>query len=288
MIGPNRIGASPLSRASLLAFRVAGYALVAALFLAPLAWVLASSLRRPGPLYQYASPLSWRLFIPDRPTLANFAHALTSLGMDRALRNTAFVAVTTALAGLVVNSMAGFALAALSFPGKNMVFAAVMVAFMAPFDAIVIPLHRAVSSMGLVNSWAALILPAVGNGMAIFLFRQFYHEYPKEILEAARVDGASWLRLFWQVVLPSSGPALAAAAVLIFMHQWNSLFWPLVAAYSEKYTMAQVIVASQIAVDGTRWASLFATSVLSSIPPMMLFFLLQKHYLRGIGGFGGN
>lgn len=142
--------------------------------------------------------------------------------------------------------------------------------------------------MGLVNSWAALILPAVGNGMAIFLFRQFYHEYPKEILEAARVDGASWLRLFWQVVLPSSGPALAAAAVLIFMHQWNSLFWPLVAAYSEKYTMAQVIVASQIAVDGTRWASLFATSVLSSIPPMMLFFLLQKHYLRGIGGFGGN
>ena len=106
---------------------------------------------------------------------------------------------------------------------------------MAPFDAIVIPLHRAVSSMGLVNSWAALILPPWATAWPSSFFRQFYHDAPKGDPRGC-ASGRRIMALFWQVVLPSSGPALAAAAVLIFMHQWNSLFWPLVAAYSEKYT----------------------------------------------------
>lgn len=270
------------------ALALIGYVLLLAIFITPMLWVAASALRTPGSLYEYSSPLSWRTFVPTSPTLANFRNVLLSLGMGQALRNTVLMAIATVVLGLIVNSMAGFALAVMDFPFKSLVFAGVLLALAAPFDAIVIPLHQAVSRMGIINSPAALVLPAVGNGMAIFLFRQFYLEMPHEMIEAARVDGASWARVFWQIVTPLSAPAMASAAVVLFMGQWNALFWPLVAAFSDKFRMVQVVVATQISADGTHWANLFASAVLSSIPPMALFFTLQKHYLRGVGGFGSN
>jgi ABC-type glycerol-3-phosphate transport system permease component len=257
---------------------------VAVIYLLPLWWVAASSLRPAGSLYQYAIPISWQTFFPGELTVANFANIFTRLDFGQAMSNTFLVSAVTVALGLVVNSMAGFALARFDFPCKRLVFVIILITFIAPFDAIVIPLHQVVSDLGLINTRAALILPAVGNGLAIFLFKQSFEGIPSELLEAARTDGASWWRIFWQIVMPMSLPALSTAAVMMFLFQWNSLFWPLIAAFSSKYRMVQVAVATQIAADQTHWANLFASAVMGSLPPIILFLLLQKRYLKGIAG----
>lgn len=257
---------------------------VAVIYLMPFWWVVASSLRPAGSLYQYAIPISWQTFFPDELTIANFANIFAELDFGQAMSNTLLVSATTVALGLIVNSMAGFALAKFDFPCKRLVFVVILITFIAPFDAIVIPLHQVVSDLGMINTRAALVLPAVGNGLAIFLFKQFFEGIPSELLEAARTDGASWWRIFWQIVLPMSLPAVATAAVMMFLFQWNSLFWPLIAAFSSKYRTVQVAIATQIAVDQTHWANLFASAVMGSLPPIVLFLLLQRRYLKGISG----
>lgn len=257
---------------------------VAVIYILPLWWVIASSLRPAGSLYEYATPITWQTFFPDRLTIDNFVNIFTKLDFGQAMSNTFLVSATTVALGLVVNSMAGFALAKFDFPCKRLVFVMVLITFMAPFDAIVIPLHQVVSELGFINTRMALILPAVGNGLVIFLFKQFYEGIPTELLEAARADGASWWRIFWQIVMPISLPAVATAAVTMFLFQWNSLFWPLIAAFSSKYRMVQVAVATQIAADQTHWANLFASAVMGSLPPVILFLMLQKRYLKNILG----
>lgn len=261
---------------------------VAIIYLVPLWWVVASSLRPAGSLYQYATPISWRTFFPDELGIANFVNIFAELDFGQAMSNTLLVSTITVALGLLVNSMAGFALAKFDFPCKWLVFIVVLITFMAPFDTIVIPLHQVISDLGMINTRAALILPAVGNGLVIFMFKQFYQEIPSELLDAARADGASWPRIFWQVVMPISMPAVATAAVMMFLFQWNSLFWPLIAAFSPKYRTVQVGVATQISVDQTHWANLFASAVMGSLPPIILFLSLQKRYLKGISSLGND
>ena len=138
----------------------------------------------------------------------------------------------------------------------------------------------------MLNTYAALIVPAVGNGLAIFLFRQFFAEVPKELLEAGRADGASWLRIYIQILLPLSGPAIVTVMVMMFMFQWNALFWPLVAAYSSRLQVVQVAVASHRLTEETHWAYLFSSALAASLPPMLLFLGLQRFYVRGISKTG--
>ncbi|MEA4883668.1 MAG: carbohydrate ABC transporter permease [Clostridia bacterium] len=264
------------------------FLLLAMVYILPVWWVVASALRPASSLYQYASPLTWRTFVPSSPTLSNIMGIFSKLDFGRAIANSALVSGAAVALGVVVNSMAGFALAKFEFPGRSLVFLAVLVAFIAPFDAIVIPLHLVVSRMGFLNTRAALVLPAVGNGLAIFLFKQFYEEIPSEIIEAARVDGASWFCTFWRIVMPMSIPAAATVVVMLFMFQWNSLFWPLVAAFSSKYRVVQTAIAMQITADEAHWAYLFASAAVGSLPPVALFLLLQKHYIRGIAGGGSR
>ena len=267
----------------LTAVLLAGLALA---FMVPLWWTLASALRPAGSLYEYANPLTWRTFFPSRVTLDNFVNIFANLGFGRALANSFIVSFGTIVLGVVVSAMAGFALAKFVFPGKSIFFFIVLLTFMVPFEAIVIPLHLVVKRIGIVNTYWALILPAVGNGLGIFLFKQFFEELPTELLEAARVDGASWLRIFTGIVIPLSLPAVVTVVVMMFLFQWNSLFWPLVATYSSRYQVVQVAVASHVTAEEAHWANLFSSAIAASLPPMLLFLGVQKQYVRGISSTG--
>lgn len=261
-------------------------AIVSLFFIVPLVWIVASALRPAGSLYQYANPLTWRTFIPSKPTLENFVHIFSKLNFGRAIANSLFVSLVTILLTVFVSSMAGFSLAKFSFRGKNLVFAIVLITFMVPFESIVIPLYILVKQLKIDNTYWALILPGVANGLAIFLFRQFFSEVPSEIMEAARIDGASWFRIYWRILLPLSMPAIVTVIVMVFMFQWNSLFWPLVATHSSRFEVVQVAIASHRSTESTSWANLFSSAIAGSLPPVILFLFLQKYFVRGISGTG--
>ena len=259
---------------------------ISAFFIVPLAWILSSSLRPAGSLYQYANPLTWRTFFPSTITLENYSKIFMDLLFGRAIINSLIVSFATVILSVLVSSMAGFALAKFKFRGKNMVFVIVLITFMVPFESIVIPLYVLVRSMRLDNSYASLILPGVGNGLAIFLFKQFFEEVPNELLEAARMDAASWLRIYAQILLPLCMPAIATVVVMTFMFQWNSLFWPLVATHSSSFEVVQVAIATNRVTEDTSWANLFSSAIAGSAPPVILFFFLQKYFIKGISGTG--
>ena len=261
-------------------------AISGAFFIVPLAWILASSLRPAGSLYEYANPLTLRTFLPSHVTFENYRKIFVDLLFGRAILNSLYVASMTVLLSVVVSSMAGFALAKFKFRGKELVFAIVLITFMVPFESIVVPLYVLVRALGLENTYAALILPGVGNGLAIFLFKQFFEEVPNELLEAARMDGASWFRIYVQILLPLCLPAIATVVVMIFMFQWNSLFWPLVATHSSKFEVVQVAIAANRMSEDTSWANLFSAAIAGSLPPVVIFFFLQKYFIRGISGTG--
>ncbi|NLJ73477.1 MAG: carbohydrate ABC transporter permease [Firmicutes bacterium] len=260
--------------------------IIALVYLVPFLWTAASALRPAGPMYSYANPLTLETFIPKNPTLQNFFHIFTKQRFGRAMFNSLFVGTSVVALGLLVNSMAGFAFAKFDFPLKNLFFALVLLTFMVPFESIVIPLYVVVQRMGISNTYSALILPAIANGMAIFLFRQFFADIPTELLEAARVDGASWARVFFQFLLPLSKPALVSVMIMLFLFNWNALFWPLVAVHSSDLEVVQVAVTTHVAQEETHWANLFSSAFAASLPPMLLFLFLQRYFVRGISGTG--
>lgn len=274
----------PVSIKNILIFAI--LTLTSAFFLIPLAWVLASSLRPAGSLYEYANPLTWKTFFPANITLENYRKIFVDLLFGRAILNSLFVSISTVFFGVLVSSMAGFALAKFRFRGRQLIFVIVLVTFMVPFESIVIPLYVLVRGIGLENSYAALILPGVGNGLGIFLFKQFFEEVPNELLEAARMDRASWFRIYVQILLPLCMPAIATVVVMTFMFQWNSLFWPLVATHSSRFEVVQVAVAANRMSEDTSWANLFSAAIAGSLPPVVVFLFLQKYFIQGISGTG--
>jgi ABC-type glycerol-3-phosphate transport system permease component len=258
---------------------------LAVLLLLPIVWVLLSSIRPAGAIFQYTTDISWRTFIPEQVTLDNYRLVLAS-DFPRAVANTVFVAAVTVACGVFVNSAAGFAFARFAFPFKRALFVLVIVTFMVPFESIVLPLYQLVRSIGWVNSYQALIVPGIANGLVIFLFRQFVAALPNELFEAARVDGASWWSIYWRIVLPLSWPTIVTAALMLFIFQWEAFFWPLVAASGSDYVVVQVAIARNITYEDTAWGSLFGSMSIAIIVPMLLYLFAQRYYIRTIASTG--
>lgn len=261
--------------------RYAAMAVIAALLLLPLVWMLASSLRPADEIFRYAGQLGLHTLIPETFILDNYRAVLAS-DFTVAMRNSLFVSVATVALGVLVNSLAGFAFAAFEFPFKRVLFVLVLASFMMPFESIVIPLYVLIRAIGWTDTYRALILPEVANGLVIFLFRQFCAGIPKEILEAGRVDGASWLQIYARLVMPLSGPTVATAALMLFILQWDAFFWPLVAASSPDYVVVQVAIARNVSFEETEWGQLFASASLTVLIAMVPFLLFQRFYVRTI------
>jgi ABC-type glycerol-3-phosphate transport system permease component len=263
------------------------YLTVGFFFLLPLWWALASSLRPLNDIFKYVSPFSLAALVPDKLTFEAYRNIFLEKGFGTAVFNSLFVALATVLGGLGVNSLAGFAFAVLRFPGRNALFGITVLTFLVPFEAISIPLYTVVRSLGWLDTYLALIVPGIANGIVIFLFRQFFSQVPRELVDAARIDGASWLTIFVRIYLPLSKPVIISAALLIFLFQWEAFLWPLISTRSEGLKVIQVALAGFEQRYQTLWNELFAAATLAALIPLLILLPLQRFYVQGVtaGGF---
>lgn len=264
----------------------AGLILLALLVLVPLWWVMVSSFTTRETVWANVLPFSFRAFLPEEFTMSAYQE-IFSRGFGRAIANTLFVGAVTVVLTILICAMAGFAFARFQFRGKNALWVLVLLTLMVPSELTVIPSYTLVSTFGWVNSWAALVVPAVGNATAIFLFRQFFAGIPQDLFDAARVDGAPWGRVFLNIVLPLSRPVMVTSGILIFLGQWNSFFWPMLVAPDAAYRQIQVAVA-MIGVDQelTSWDLIFASSTIAALVPLLLVLPMQRFYVSSIMGSG--
>jgi ABC-type glycerol-3-phosphate transport system permease component len=259
--------------------------LIAFFFALPILWMLTGSLREPQEILRSLDPLGWHSLVPSEITPSAYVD-LWSTGFARAVVNSIVVSLGTVVVGLTICSLAAFALSVLSFPGRNLVFAAVVLSFMIPFDAVAIPLFGLFRSADLHNSFAALILPGIGNGLAIFLLRQFFLGIPIQLVEAARIDGASLFKIFLHVYLPLSKPALIAAGIILFMFQWQAYLWPLIIISDPEMRVGPVALAqlsNQFDFDLSR---LFAGAVVLSILPAAILLRFQRYFVGSLSSSG--
>ena len=277
---PSRRGAL---RTALLYGALGSVALVSAL---PFLWALGASLRENAAIFRDIRPLSLWTFVPREPTLDGFAYIFGIDRFHRYMANSLFVGLAVTGLGLFVNSLAGFGFARFRFPGRDPLFVAVLVTFMVPLEIIVIPLYIVVRGFGWVDSYWALIVPAVADAFSIFLLRQFFQEIPQELVDAARIDGCGWFGVYWRIALPLVKPALVTASLLAFIRQWDAFFWPLVATSSPEYTVIQVALSKYITEFVTFWNYLLAAVVSASAPVLVLYFVLQRYYVQGISTTG--
>lgn len=259
-----------------------GLLLVAVVFLLPYLWMFLSSFKPDEDIFAYAYPLSLWTFVPPRPTLANYAEVLVAGQFWRYFLNSVVVALSLVLLSLVVNSLAAFAFARLDFPGKELVFVLVIATLLVPFEATLIPLFLVVRDLKLNNTLPALVLPFVASPIATFLLRQFFAEIPRELDDAAAIDGCSTLGIYWHVILPNATPALLTTALITFLFSWDAFFWPLIAIQRPELQVVQVAIATLNTPERVFWGQTFAVCVLASLPVALVFLFLQRYYVRGV------
>lgn len=260
--------------------------LLAMVFILPALWILGGSLRPPGEIFGSISPLSWRTLIPTSVSLDNYI-SLLSGGFATSLGNSFIAAILAVAVGLALSALASYALAVLSFRGRSVVFAFVVVGFMVPFEAIAIPLSQQFGAAGLANTLVGLVLPAIGNGLAIFNLRQHFLSVPDSMREAARIDGASEIRILWSIYIPNSGSALTNSGLLIFLGQWTSYLWPLLVINEQDLQVAPVSLAKTFGEYSTDFGQNFAGAVMLTLVPALLMFAMQR-YFGGIAFSSGE
>ncbi len=197
--------------------------------------------------------------------------------------NSLIVAAAVTASTVLLSSMTGYGLAKFDFKGRSVVFMTIMATMMIPFEAIMIPLYMVVMGMGLQDSYAGLIVPFLTSAFGIFLMRQFLLTFPDEVLDAARIDGASEPRIFASIVLPNAGPAIATLAVLTFRSQWDSLLWPLLAVQSEEMKTIPLYITKFMAETHSDEGIMMAIAAMASLPMFLLFFTMSKYFISREG-----
>lgn len=255
-------------------------------FLAPVVWAVASSFKNPADIIRY--PLE---FTAGGITLENFERMFADVPIWQGFLNTAIVLVLKGSITMVFAPLAAFAFAKYEFPLKNLLFGAVLLTLMLPTIVLIIPLLLQMKELGWVNTYQALVLPGAIDAFAIFWMRQVIAAVPDELLDAGRVDGCSEFGLYWRIVVPVIRPGLAGLAVLTVMNIYNDFVWPVVVASSERMatlqvvlsTLAQNITGNRIGADyATITGELLAASTVALVPLLIIFIVLQKHFINGI------
>ena len=255
----------------------AALVLLALVAIAPLAWMISASFMAPGEANTYPPPL-----LPASPTLENYRELFTRLDLGRYALNSLILSAAITAFSVIFNSMAGYAFAKLSFRGRNRLFDAILAALVIPAQVAMLPLFLLIRGLGLVNSFWGVIVPVMAGAFGVFLIRQYARSLPDELLDAARIDGASELRIYLSVVLPLCRPALVTLAVFMFMGTWNDFMWPLIVlSDGSKYTLP-VALASLVGEHAQDTELLMAGSVLTVLPVLLLFLVLQRQYVEGI------
>jgi multiple sugar transport system permease protein len=253
-------------------------ALIAFVILAgPLLWMLSGSLKTQGEVL--ANPPS---LLPSELQWGNYSRVFEQVPFGRYLLNSLLVATVVTVVALLFHSMAAYSLARLRFPGRQAIFMAILSTLMVPFTVIVIPLFVIVDWLGWVDTYQGLIVPMIPHAFGIFLLRQFYLSLPRELEEAAIVDGASLVRVYWHIVLPLSRPILAALGVFFFLANWNNFLWPLVVTQSQELWVVQLGIQQFTGQYGNQYQLIMAASTIAALPTLLMFFVFQKRLVEGI------
>jgi len=254
-------------------------------FIFPLLWMLLSSFKSERTMMTdlYSG---FKAFLPTEVSLDNYKEVFSRMNFGKYLFNSIFVSGMTVGIGLIINSMAGYAFARLDFPGKDIIFAVIVSLVIIPFQSIVLPLFLVVKDLGMLDSYGALIIPFIANAFSIFMFRQFFLNIPKEVEEAAQIDGCGFLRTFFQVIVPMSKPVFATATILNFTGVWNQFLWPLVATTDPKFSTIQIGIQEFFTQQPVYYSQIMAALTIASLPMLILFVSLQKYFINGMGGMG--
>jgi len=255
---------------------VLGLGMIAMIF--PFIWMILGSFKTTAEIR--SNPLG---FLPEAATLDNYTQLFGRLDFATYFTNSVIVAVFVTLGNIAFSSMVGYALAKLQFAGKKLLFVLVLGTLMVPGVVTFVPLFVLTSNLGLVNSFPGLILPFLITPVGVFLMRQFIMSLPDDIIEAARIDGASEWKIFLRVIMPLCGPAVATLTILTFLGSWNNFLWPLVVATSEeKYTLPVALALYSVGQNAAQYGLMMAGAVVVVIPVLLVFIVLQRYFVQGI------
>jgi multiple sugar transport system permease protein len=241
----------------------------------PFVWMILSAFKPESEVMALTPTL-----FPEQWTIENFHNLFVNMNFGLYLKNTIIV-VLWSFVGLFLNAMAGYAFAKFEFKGRNQLFFMVLATMMIPGQVTMIPVYLILNQMQLTNTMAGIVLPGLVGAFGIFLFRQFMTTIPDELLEAARLDGASELRVFWQIVLPMTKPILAVQGILTFIAGWNSFLWPLIIANDESLYTLSVGLQLLKGQYGGNFALQMAGSTFMVVPIVIIFIIFQKHIIDG-------
>lgn len=265
-------------------FLLAVVAILAIGWTVPLAWMVLMSLSPSGEIFTPG--------LPSQLTGEHYRTAWEEINMPRLLFNSAVVSVGAVLGQVFLAAMAGYAFARLAFPGRRVIFISLLITMMIPFEVLVIPLFLAVRSLpllggndifgqggvGAMNTHLGIVLPNLITVYGVFLFRQLFLSFPKEIEEASIIDGATRRRFFWSILLPNAKPAMTTMGILAFLWSWNDFLWPLIVVRDAEMFTAQIGLAFFNEQFGTRWGPMMAGAVIATAPVIILFLLAQRRF----------
>lgn len=255
---------------------------IAALWILPFVWMVSTSFKYPGDVM--TAEIEW---LPRRVTLQNYVDIFIKYPVLRWLINSVIVVVFSTGLCVLTGALAGYALARMTFPGKRFLFFLYIASLMVPIEVYAIPMLLGIIKVGWANTYQALILPSIGNVFSVMIFRQFFLNFPKDLEDAARIDGAGHGLIFWRIALPLARAPLIAATVIVFVLNWNNFLWPLLVTFDDAMKTLPVGIAAFTPVHGTAtqlegFAAAMAGITLLSLPSVLVFLILQRYFIQGI------
>ncbi|MBM7654519.1 carbohydrate ABC transporter permease [Neobacillus cucumis] len=255
------------------------------LFISPLLWMIIASIKPETLIFK---DMGFQAFIPKQTTFDNFRKILFSdnINFFHYMGNSLFTVGMIVLLGTIVNSICAYALVKLKFPGSDFVLLIIIALYVVPFESVLIPLYIVVNKFGWINQYPALIVPFIASAFNIFLFRQFFMGFPKELEEAAQIDGATPWQTFIKIVVPNSKPVFATAAILTFVTHWSDFMWPLIVATDQSIQTVQIGIQYLFTDNNIQYGQIMAALTLTTIPVILIFLFFQRYYVQGITSSG--
>ncbi|MBZ9603023.1 carbohydrate ABC transporter permease [Phyllobacterium chamaecytisi] len=261
--------------------RHAALLITGALILIPFVWMVSLSIKPPGEIFR----ASFSFWPHEFYGIENYTKALTEAPLPQYMLNGVFVCASIVILQILICAPAAYALAKLDFPGKNLLFAMVLIALLLPHEVLALPLFILGYQIGILNTYAALIVPYVVSPFGIFLFRQFFKTIPDDVIHAARLDGLSELSIVWKIMVPMALPAIIAFGIFSVVGHWNSLFWPLIAVRDQSLMPPPLgIMAFKNEEAGNDYGPLMAASTIVVLPLIIAFLSAQRWFVEGLTG----
>lgn len=254
---------------------------LAVIWLLPILWAIDTSLKPEGETT--AIPVSW---LASHFTLDAYVTTLATSNLPRWFFNSFLTSAVISAATVLLASLAGFAFSRVPFRGRNIVFWIILAGIMIPGQILIVPLFSLMLRLNMVDTYWGIILPQIASPIAVFIFKQYFDGIPRELEEAAIVDGASLLRVYWQIWMPLARPAIAAVAIFAFVLSWNNFLWPFIVISGNDMMTVPVGLATVQTSFGIRYAQIMATAVLGGIPVLIVFLFFQRQIVQGIAGTG--